>query len=486
MIGQLGIFLMTFREAFPRGATFRWFVVAVFEFIIRLDHHGVSSNIRWLEVRSDLYETFLAFFRSGAVKLETVLRHWQLLVTNRYAVRTQSGALVLMGDGIKAAKEAVYMPGVKKLHQESENSGKAPWISGHHFGVVGVLAGGLEKLFCIPLAAELHEGAIALRQLQGKEAPKVNGVEKTTVVTLMGKLLATVASNIAEPCVAVLDAYFAAAPTFVMAKELRRENSARLLHIITRAKGNVVAREQNPAAYSGRGRPPKYGKKIRLKELFSSRAEDFSTVVVNVYGETKTLSILSLDLVWNDVLRFVLVKDGKETFILICSDLTMAPEEIVSLYGKRFKIEVTFKMFKHVIGGFCYHFWTKAWQVPKDEHFTLEQLVNVPQKTQRLLVDAMNAVEAFVNFAMIAIGTLQMLAIEHAKEIQTRYRWWMRTYSSDVPSEEMVKRVIQHEFYHNFRKFKHTAIYRIIQDKRVESTPYKRLQSTAVPLKKAA
>jgi len=478
MIGQLGIILMTFRAAFPRGATFHWFVVAVFGFIIRLDHHGVSSNIRWLRVQPDLYETFLAFFRSGAVKLGTVLGHWQLLVVKRYAVRTRSGALILLGDGVKTAKEAEYMPGVKKLHQESENSGKAPWIFGHHFGVVGLLAGGLEKLFCIPLAAELHEGATALRQLQGKEAPKVNGVEKTTVITLMGQLLATVASNITQPCIAVLDAYFAAAPMFTMAKALRRENGERLLHIITRAKSNVVAREQHPGAYGGRGRPPKYGKKIRLKELFSSRAEDFASVVVNVYGETKTLSILCLDLVWNDLLRFVLVKDGAETFILIGSDLTMAPEEMVSIYGRRFKIEVTFKMFKHIMGGFCYHFWTKAWQVPQNQTLTLEKLQAMPKKTQRLLSDAMNAIEAFVNFAMIATGVLQMLAIEHAKEIRLRHGWWMRTYSSEVPSEEMVKRVIQHEFYHDFRKFKHTAIYRIIQ--------VKRRQSTAVPLKEAA
>lgn len=478
MIGQFGIVLMTFKETFPRDATFRWFVVAVFGFIIRLDHHGVSSSIRWLGVRSDLYETFLAFFRSGAVKLEKVMRHWQVLVTNRYAVRTQSGAVVLLGDGIKAAKEAEYMPGVKKLHQESENSGKAPWIYGHHFGVVGILAGGMEKLFCIPIAAELHEGAMALRKLQGKEPPMVNGVEKTTVTTLMGKLLVTVASNIAEPCVAVLDAYFAASPIFAMAEALRGKDGERLLHIITRAKSNIVAREQHVAAYCGRGRPPKYGNKIRLTELFTSRSEVFSNVAVSVYGETKTLSILCLDLVWNDTLRFVLVKDGTEKFILICSDLTMAPEEIVSLYSKRFKIEITFKMFKHIIGGFCYHFWTKAWQVPKDQTFTIEQLTDMPKKRQRLLADAMNAVEAFVNFALIAIGTLQMLAIEHTKEIKKRHSWWMRTYSSEVPSEEMVKRVIQHEFYHNFRKFKHTAIYRIIQDKRI--------QSTAVPLKEAA
>jgi hypothetical protein len=482
MIGHLGVFLLTFREVFPRGATFHWFVVAIFGFIIRLDHHGVSSNIRWLGVQPDLYETFLAFFRSGAVKLGTVLRHWQLMVTEHSAVRTQSGALILLGDGVKTAKEAEYMPGVKKLHQESENSGKAPWIFGHHFGVVGLLAGSLEKLFCIPVAAELHEGASALRQLQGKVAPVVNGVEKTTVVTLMGQLLATVASNLAQPCLAIVDAYFAAAPMFTMAKAVCRDNGERLLHIITRAKGNVVAREPQPGAYGGRGRPPKYGKKIRLKELFTARAADFSPVIVTVYGETKTLQILSLDLIWSDLVRFVLVKDGGQTFILIGSDLTMTPEEMVSLYGRRFKIEVTFKMFKHIIGGFCYHFWTKAWQVPKDQTFTLEQVKAMPQKTQRLLADAMNAVEAFVNFAIIATGLLQMLAIEHAKEIRHRHSWWLRTYSSEVPSEEMVKRVIQHEFYHNFRKFKHTAIYRIIQDKRKD----KRLLSTVVPLKEAA
>ena len=163
MIGHLGVFLLTFRETFPRGATFHWFVGAIFGFIIRLDHHGVSSNIRWLGVQPNWYETFLAFFRSGAVKLGTVLRHWQLVVTKHSALRTQSGALIQLGDGVKTAKEAEYMPGVKMLHQESENSGKAPWIFGHHFGVVGLLAESLEKLFCIPVAAELHEGATAVR-----------------------------------------------------------------------------------------------------------------------------------------------------------------------------------------------------------------------------------------------------------------------------------------------------------------------------------
>ncbi|MCF2941945.1 hypothetical protein L1N85_26885 [Paenibacillus alkaliterrae] len=42
---------------------------------------------------------------------------------------------------MKQTKEARWMPGVKKLHQESENSSKSDYIFGHLFGAVGFLAG---------------------------------------------------------------------------------------------------------------------------------------------------------------------------------------------------------------------------------------------------------------------------------------------------------------------------------------------------------
>lgn len=41
---------------------------------------------------------------------------------------------IYVGDGVKASKEAKKMPGVKKLHQESENSSKGEYILGHMFG----------------------------------------------------------------------------------------------------------------------------------------------------------------------------------------------------------------------------------------------------------------------------------------------------------------------------------------------------------------
>lgn len=480
MIGQLCLLLRTFREAFPRSATFAWFVVAIFGFIVRLDHHGVSSSIRWLRLPPGTYEGFLAFFRSGALKIDKIVAHWLKLVMQQGAARTRAGAFILIGDGIKVAKEAKFMPGVKRLHQDSENSSKAPWIFGHHFGVLGMLVANRDKAFCVPVVAELHEGAEALRQLQGKDANKEDA-GKITVVTLMANLAKDIAAKLKEPCVAVLDAYFAVGPTFTVAKTLLGSKGERLLHIITRAKSNIVARKEKPHAYGGRGRPRQYGKRIKLNELFTTRADDFRAVTVNTYGETKRLEILSLDLVWQAIrekLRFVLIKDESSTFILVCSDLSMSPEEIVELYACRFKIEVTFKMVKHIIGGLYYHFWTKAWRDNVAKALTVADVEHMNDKNKQLISGAMNAIEAFVNIALIATGLLQILALQHAERILHLHHWWMRTYPRDVPSEEMVKTVIQHEFYHNFRKFKHTAIYRIIQGKRCKNK--------AGPLKMAA
>jgi hypothetical protein len=62
-------------------------------------------------------------------------------------------------------------------------------------------------------------------------------------------------------------------------------------------------------------------------------------------------------------------------------------------------------------------------------------------------------------------GILQMLALNYYETIWCRYMGWMRTVSSTVPSEEVVKSVIQQEYYHNFRTFRTDAIYRIIMSK---------------------
>ena len=147
MIKEVSIILSQFRDCFSRTASFNWFAITVIGFIVRLDHHGVSSMIRWLNLDPGKYTSLLLFFRASSWNLKNIQQKWWRIVRARCPAITINGRHLIVGDGIKIAKEAKKMPGVKRLHQESDNSGKAPYIYGHHFGVLGILAGCVKKRF---------------------------------------------------------------------------------------------------------------------------------------------------------------------------------------------------------------------------------------------------------------------------------------------------------------------------------------------------
>jgi len=145
MINEISRILESFRSCFTRSAAFNWFVVVIFGFMVRLDHHGVSSFVRWLCIKPRLYTSLLSFFRPSSWDLKTIMHRWCQIVLTHCPLVKIDGRLLMTGDGIKISKEAEKMPGVKKLHQESDNSGKAPYIYGHHHGVIGILAGWVKK-----------------------------------------------------------------------------------------------------------------------------------------------------------------------------------------------------------------------------------------------------------------------------------------------------------------------------------------------------
>lgn len=469
MLNELSAILLAFSSCFSRDAAFYWFIVIVFGLIVRLDFHGVTSFVRWLALEPDYYETLLHFFKASSWRLAEIQRCWANLIQRRCPLVTLNGHLLMVGDGIKVSKEAKKMPGVKKLRQDSENSGKSPFIFGHHFGVVGLLAGTTKSMFCIPVMAEIHEGVEKLRAFQGKQAPVVNGEKSVTIVTLMLSLAGSLARHLTRPCMLILDAYFAVGPTFVMARECVDHLGQRLLHVITRAKDNVVGYTGPPSVTGKRkqGKPPVWGKKVKLWKQFRLRAGDFQALTLSLYGKEVTLSYLCLDLLWKPIkekVRFVLVMDGTEKFVLMCSNLSWSPQEIILAYSYRFKIEVTFKGLKHLLGSFCYRFWTKA--MPKLSKKTSVDLGGVTDLVkQRLIAETANTIEGFVNLGCIAFGTLQILALNYPLAIWKKYTGWLRTKRTAVPSEEIVRLVIQENYYHNFDAFRNTAIYQIIKAK---------------------
>jgi hypothetical protein len=478
MINELSTILMAFAPCFSRTAAFRWFVVTIFGLIVRLDFHGVTSFIRWLALDPELYETLLSFFRTSSWQLSKIHQCWVNIIKERCPLITINDHVLMVGDGIKTPKEAKRMPGVKKLHQESDNSSKAPYIFGHHFGMLGLLAGSVKHMFCVPVMAEIHEGVEKLRVFQGKEPPVFKdkkGVTKKeiTIVTLMLSMASNLAKNmVLQPCMLVLDAYFSSGATFLIARDCLGDTGQRLLHVITRAKDNAVAYEGPPPLTDQktrkRGRPSVWGEKVNLWNQFSLRANEFQTLNLCIYGKKTTLSYICLDLLWKpvkDKLRFVLVKDGNNRYILLCSNLSWLPEEIILAYSYRFKIEISFKRLKHLLGSFCYHYWTSA--MPRLGKKAPVNLDDVSEESkQRRIAKTANAIEGFVNFGCIALGCLQILALNYSQSVWSEYTGWLRTKRSDVPSEETVRSVIRKKFYHNFSDFSNSAIYQIIMAKK--------------------
>lgn len=348
--------LNQFRICFSRQASFEWFVVIVIGLMMRSDVLGVTSIIRDLSIAPKSYPTMMHFFRAKSWHLGEIMDQWIRIVKHIAPICKEDDMTLLVGDGVKQSKEARKMPGVKKLHQESENSSKAEYIFGHMFGGIGVLIGDRsKKMFCLPLSIKLHDGVKAIRKWG-----KADDTEGSHIVQMITNGFD--AARIMGKSMLLLDSYFLSVPALSKLSELNEKNKD-LLHILTKAKISCVAYTK-PGEYKGKGRPRKKGKKIRLRELFTSKGDEFVEKTIRLYGKNETVKYLCLNLLWGQKLyrelRFVLVTYKGTSTILVSTKLDLGPEKIIELYSYRFKIECTFRELKQVIGGFGYQFWSKS------------------------------------------------------------------------------------------------------------------------------
>ena len=448
--------IFQFRCCFSYWPTFCWFVIIILGFTIRFDHYGVSSFVRWLFLDPKCYDPMLRFFRTGSWCLSQIISQWILTIINNFPVIKINGRCLIIGDGIKLCKEAKKMPGIKSLHQESDNNGKGEYIRGHHIGFTGILTGNESKQFCVPIHGELHEGVDTLRPSEGVDE------KSPTIVTRMARLIVQVAARTEENCYAVLDAYFSTGPAFKIFRDTKDDNGNQKVHLITRAKNNYVGffdRFFANKRFHENDKEP-------LARYFES-SELFEDVEMTVCGQVKTIQYYCVNLLWKpieDWIRFVCVKDGAERYILMSSDLRISGQDVITIYLYRSSIEVMFKSLKHIIGGFSYHFWTKAFpKLTGGETLDFSAMNKPDQKKMRLAVEA---IERFVNLAGIALGILEYLALTYQSEIWREYAGWLRTYPSGVPSVGVVQSVIQTEFFSSVGKVPNCATLQIVQDKK--------------------
>ncbi len=221
---------------------------------------------------------------------------------------------------------------------------------------------------------------------------------------------------------------------------------------ITRVKSNAVAyfRAVQPTK-RGRGRPRLYGKKVRLRDLWSTRRHEFQTAASPVYGESEVrLRYLAIDLLWRPVgrlVRFVFVDHPRRgRLILMSTDLTLLPLDLIACYGYRFKIEVAFKQALYTIGTYGYHFWMIA-MTPLSRRSGNQYMHRKPRDYREQVRRKLDAYHRYVQLGCIAQGLLQYLALSFRTDVWTLFRSWLRTMKpAEPPSEAVVAQALRNTF----------------------------------------
>ena len=354
--------LARFHSVIRGDKAFACFIILVCGIMLRTDYLGITSIVRALALRPEVYNALVHFCHASSWDL-TLIRHcwWETI--------------------------AKCMP----LYQEC-----------------GMY------IFILAASLRLHDGLQECAAWAGGQA-----CWALSHVVQLFMDCSDVAQRIGGAAIVVMDRYFLTTPGLLMLQQL---NKARTVHldVIIQAKKNCIAYDLPPAREPGqRGRPRQKGDKVQVAALFQTHRDAFIPAKVELYGKIHALRYYCINLLWGkglyQELRFVLVQmsDGRES-IFACTKLDLDPLTIIRFYSYRFKIENCFRELKQVFAGLKYRFWSKF--MPKLNHYSkttdptpLSFVTDLREREGILKTIRSN--EIYILLACIAMGITQAISI---------------------------------------------------------------------------
>ena len=146
------------------------------------------------------------------------------------------------------------------------------------------------------------------------------------------------------------------------------------------------------------------------------------------------------------------------------SDLKLDPITAIQLYCRRVTIETMFDTLKNTLGAMAYHFWShylsRASRKPKKQKDQEQVSTNLTRTNNTLA-----AIEKFVNVQLLVLGILQLIAQQFPAEVKAKANCWLRTVSSNAPSEFVTRTALANILKNNLYGFAKDWITQLIQQK---------------------
>jgi hypothetical protein len=337
----------------PLGrARAHWFGSALLAVIVPFTSSMTSNLLRTLTTLFGLslsQRRFYTFMASPTLPWD---RLWRLLWDLIPAPLTD-GRLVLALDDFINPKVGRKIFGCEAIfdHAAKANQSRYPWAQ--NVVAVGLLKPIKGRWACLPLACRFYlpKKAIEAQTLNVRKGGKV--VPFQTKLAQAAAMIITIASHFAgAPVLVVSDSWFGNNGLFQPVRAVLGLQ----LHLLSRLRVTSLLYDLPPERTpTQRGATRKYGHKrgsvATLAAQFRGQAQRYR---VHLYGKSRAVLAYQQVFMLKTLkcpVRVVWVYRKTQWVALFTTDLRLSLEQIVSLYGARWKIESGFKELKQEIGS---------------------------------------------------------------------------------------------------------------------------------------
>lgn len=346
ILQQIQILLSSFIPCFGQYRSFLYFI-DFFRGLVMLPGRKTVTQIFLNSDRTKHYTNFYRFLKTHKWDIidmsKTLLQLIQIkLSENINNDEFFKDNMLFTLDSTFAQKTGKKFDGVASFFDHSSKPNTPKYIWAHCIFILASLFRINGKWFCLPLLSSIwfRKKTIEEQKLDEEFTPML---EKAVAMVLSVKACCK------KKITVIADAFFSKSPFFAPLHEQG-------VFVLSRMRSDAVAYE--PAAKPdkpGRGRPRKYGKKVKLRNLLKTETTSLLTAAKN--GFTKEFHFVVKDLLLKNFpvpVRILVIEDIKPV-ILMSTNLGLDAKQMLEFYWGRFQIEFVIRDLKQHPGFEDYH-----------------------------------------------------------------------------------------------------------------------------------